>query len=346
MIITSQVNYWSDSLGFHQMDNRKIAQVEPMTETPEVQAARAAHQRAWDAAAKAAKENPDPMSDIYNANANKLDEEQSEIDQAMEIISGVSNQKQGLTRYPSLEYNNNQIKSDNLVDRDTVIVAAAESHKISQYERIRRENEDGTVEDEEQPQGEPRGFFYNIDYPVELLVESAESSAARNNLKQAKNFVPKKVTTRLSVDPQLDAESAQFKIVPIRILDAKKYKRSDRGGRRRKASAQSINEEKMVVTRSATEDVANKNAKEDTPIEQVKIDKPTESNSKKQIPVAVKVENMTTLSLEDEPKDASGTSEIIKIKSIAEQEQELKSLATNADLIDAVHDAQIHPKQI
>lgn len=326
------------------MDNRKMAQVEAITETPEVQAARLAHQRAWEAAAKAAKENPDPMSDIYNANANKLDEEQSEIDQAMEIISGVTNQRQPLARYPSVEFNNNQIKSSD----DSVIVSAAESRRISQYERIRRENEEEKVDEE--PQGEPRGFFYNIDYPVQLLVGNVESGATHKNLKNAKNLPTQKVNA-IATDPQFVAESAQFKIVPIRILDAKKYKRS--GERRRKATAamqKSAEEKSKIVVRSAKNEKVTAETQvipstQDTPIEQIHIAKVTEATLK-QVPVHVRAETndkLKEVKLDDLKE--SEPSEIIKIKSIAEQELELKRLATNADLIDAVHDAQIHPKQ-
>lgn len=55
------VQYWSDSLGFHQTDNRPKIVLEPVTDTPEVQAARLEHERAWNEAARLAKENPDPM---------------------------------------------------------------------------------------------------------------------------------------------------------------------------------------------------------------------------------------------------------------------------------------------
>lgn len=55
------VNYWADSLGFHQTDNRPKVVLEPTQETEEVLAARRAHEEAWKAAAFAAKASPDPM---------------------------------------------------------------------------------------------------------------------------------------------------------------------------------------------------------------------------------------------------------------------------------------------
>lgn len=55
------VNYWADSLGFHQTDNRPKIVLQPVQETEEVLAARRAHELAWKEAALAAKVNPDPM---------------------------------------------------------------------------------------------------------------------------------------------------------------------------------------------------------------------------------------------------------------------------------------------
>lgn len=302
------------------MDNRKVAQTHSITETPEVQAARLAHQRAWDAAAAAAKENPDPMSDIYNANANKLDEEQSERDQAAEILSSVTRENQ--SRLPSRVFQNERLKSDVAINGDSVIVQAAESRRINQYERQRRQDSaerEATADDE--TISEPRGFFYNIDYPVNVLVEKDVSSASRK-----------------LVDPKLEAKVVQYKIVPIRVLDAKKFKRSQQGVRRRKAIKA---EEKAVIQVPAAED---------TPIETVQITKATENKISAlpmEIPVAVQVDRKIA-KIATGPiaaSDDSVTSEIFKIKSIAEQESELKRLADDADLIDAVHDTQIHPKQ-
>lgn len=54
------VQYWSDSLGFHQTDNRPKIVLEPVTDTPEVQAARAEHERLWNELARQARQNPDP----------------------------------------------------------------------------------------------------------------------------------------------------------------------------------------------------------------------------------------------------------------------------------------------
>lgn len=56
-----EVKYWADSLGFHQTDNIPVVELKPQTETPEVRAAREAHQKAWEEAAAQAANNPDPQ---------------------------------------------------------------------------------------------------------------------------------------------------------------------------------------------------------------------------------------------------------------------------------------------
>lgn len=260
------------------MDNRRAAHIQPVTETPEVAAARAAHQRAWDAAARAAQRNPDPMSDIYNANSNRLDEEQSERDQAMEILASVSNQNQ-------------RIRDE--ADGDSVQVNGAESRQNNQYERLRNEEDDVA--------SEPRGFFYNIDYPVNVLVDNALRTAA--STKQAQQ-----------IDRNLEADVAQFKLVPIRVLDSKKFKRSG-GGRQRKA----------VELKVA----------DDTPIEVIQIAPSSE---------VVKKVDLKSVSKVGENDGVAPA--IYKIKSLAEQEMELRRLAGDVDRVDAVHDAQVHPSQL
>lgn len=194
------VDYWSDSLGFHQTDNRPKTTLNPVTETPEVRQARQAHERAWRAAAQAAKINPDPQSDYYNRHANKYDEEQAQIDQALEIISGVSNQKQGQTRYPSLDYavipDPNSKPGD-----DTVIVEA--SDEMNQQLKFDNPN-DGEEENHDR-----RGFFYSYDYPVQLL-EKISSGAGnyRSGRKVKREQIPVSVVYE---DPRLDRNNAASK---------------------------------------------------------------------------------------------------------------------------------------
>lgn len=320
------------------MDNRKAHKLEPVTETPEVRAARAAHERAWQLAAKAAGDNPDPMSDIYNANANKLDEEQSEYDQAMEIISGVANQQQALLRYPNLPYDKHIMPNRAEPAVPESVIVEAESRLNNQYERIRREEESEVVE---QP-SEPRGFFYNFDYPVQLIVENQEPSANIESKSTAKVSPKTKRGNKKAESQQdklsnLDAEVVQYKLIPIEILDSKKSKRS---GHRRRKSTQHLAEAESAIVPIV-----------DSPL--IKITK-TEESQPLEIPVEIKIEEISTVNSEEKQFKPTTEQKIVKIKTspfddtenVENTEAELKRLATNAELIDAVHDAQIHPKQV
>lgn len=306
------VNYWSDRLGFHQMDNRPKFVMSPVTETPEVQAARAAHEKAWAAAAAAARVNPDPMSDIYNANSNKLDEEQSEADQAMEI-------KQGLSRYPNLAYTN-QIQEEEdeegAFSHDSVVVeSTGEARDNKKLGKIRLENDD-----EEEP-SDPRGFYYSFEYPVHLILENTDD-------RQQRSFLTEKDTTSKSTKPEtinlnspLEAEVADYKIV----------KRSENS----KDADHVPKEDTEKAEADVGKNAGSRNNVEKTDDEkEIEKEKPkpnsssTQLNTKTveaQIPVYVKVES------EDQSSE-----------SLLRSEMELKRLATNADVIDAVHDAQIH----
>ncbi|KAJ6641553.1 Cuticle protein 6 [Pseudolycoriella hygida] len=284
------VNYWSDRLGFHQMDNRPKLVMNPVTETPEVQAARAAHEKAWAAAAAAARLNPDPMSDVYNANSNKLDEEQSEADQAMEIISGVANQQQ---RFPNLPYNNElQEDEEGAFSHDSIVIESkGEARSNEKLSKLRTENND----EEEEPSN-PRGFFYNFDYPVQLILENPDDRQQRSVIAE------KSQTSSTNEKSELSAEVAEYKIV----------KRSENS--KSSDDVSDITEDKNKI--------AEKNLKEISETTQVKA-----QTGEAQIPVFVKVES------EDRPSEV-----------LLKSEMELKSLATNKDVIDAIHDAQIHRK--
>lgn len=167
-----KVQYWSDSLGFHQTDNRPVVLPEPATDTPEVKAARAEHERAWIEAARLAGVDPDPMSDFYNRNANRFDDDQSENEQKDELLGAVSNQHQSLTRYPSLPYSNHISASSNVADAyardESVIVDAQETQNNERRVLARSDNQ----AEEEEVTSEPRGFFYSFEYPVSLIVPS------------------------------------------------------------------------------------------------------------------------------------------------------------------------------
>lgn len=151
-------NYWSDGLGFHHEDNRPKVVLEPVTDTPAVQHARAEHFRKWHEAAEQARASPDPNSDYYNRDANRYDEDQDKIDQALEIIGSTSNQHQALTRYPNLS-NQKPI----VPDRDYNPASSQDSVTISRDDGKYNRKYDA------EPTGPPHGFYYNFDYPVYLL---------------------------------------------------------------------------------------------------------------------------------------------------------------------------------
>uniref|UniRef100_A0A336JYU1 CSON008856 protein n=1 Tax=Culicoides sonorensis TaxID=179676 RepID=A0A336JYU1_CULSO len=136
-----EVKYWADSLGFHQTDNRPVVELTPVTETPEVRAAREAHLKAWEEAAAQAGISPDPQSDIYNRNAIARDEEISRREQEAELMR-----------------------------------AAREEARLADP----RINGRSTYEPEEQElQGPPRGFFYNFDYPVNLIIPRSQQRSLK-----------------------------------------------------------------------------------------------------------------------------------------------------------------------
>lgn len=442
-----------------------MPELEQVTDTPEVQAARLAHQRAWDAAAKAAQENPDPMSDIYNENANRLDEEQSEYDQAQQIIAS----QQVLNRYPSPNAfsGTGNSKSDIELDKDTILVQTAESRNTNQYQRGRSDDSAAAASenDDEEVTGPPRGFFYKFDYPVQVVVDNPDAVSrsapkpvyrippvrfnpepeqivsrtaepipapefinriptiaapepviriatiaapetqtrtvvaapepaaripipeiqprnpiaripspeiqsripvpripgpeiqqrnpvarvpfpeiqSRNPIGQIANpEIQSRTPNAQNLNPEIQsrnpassiqASTDEFKIVPIRILDSQKFKRSEKSSRRRQAMQNRFQRMNPITGRSSSNSIP---AVADTPVQTVHL-----------------IESPTTKSSIAEPKPIVATSvadelsEVIQIKSIADQpEQELRRLVgDSADTVDAVHDAQIHPKQ-
>lgn len=56
-----QVRYWADSEGFHQEDNIPKVELKPVEESEDVRQARLAHEKAWQEAAAAAAQQPDPQ---------------------------------------------------------------------------------------------------------------------------------------------------------------------------------------------------------------------------------------------------------------------------------------------
>lgn len=268
--------------------------------------------KAWAAAAQAARINPDPMSDVYNANSNKLDEEQSEKDQAMEIISGVAKQQQSLSRYPNLPYTNH-IKDDEegAFSHDSVVIESnGEGRDNKNLGKIRIENED----EEEEPSN-PRGFYYSFDYPVQLILENSDERQQRSVPVSKKGQNDAK-TDKSELNSPLDAEVAEYKIVKRSENSKDATHIKDILDKEFVSSAIEKDEEKRTQEEKRT---TNEN------LNKRNISQPQQKRVEDQIPVIVKVES------ENLPSDF-----------LVKTETELRRLASNEDVIDAVHDTQVH----
>lgn len=155
-----QVQYWVDGLGFHQTDNRPSYELSPVTDTPEVKAAKEEHERLWKEAAKL-----NGIDAEYNSHAEKLESE-NDGDYA-DLDGQVSNQHQSLARYPVLPYAQHIVpgnaKSFGKVVDDAVILDSISKNEASRSRFARQQTD-------EVP-SEPRGFFYNFDYQVPFIAE-------------------------------------------------------------------------------------------------------------------------------------------------------------------------------
>nr|XP_019527246.2 uncharacterized protein LOC109399262 [Aedes albopictus] len=170
------VQYWSDSLGFHQFDNRPEVVLEPVTDTPEVREARIAHLKAWEEAAQLSRSGK-PISSLNNKPVqNSVDEEEDEI------VGALSNQHQALARYPSLPYTDH-ISPNNApaASNDAVVVEAQRNLKKRQNE----ESVQGATDEEEEPKYDPKGFFYSFEYPVYNIVQSEAARARSQKVKRS-----------------------------------------------------------------------------------------------------------------------------------------------------------------
>lgn len=81
------MQYWADSSGFHRTDNRPVAELVPVTDTPEVKAAILAHQKAWSEAAAANgvasefPQQPQTYSQVPHPEANDYEEKYKYVHQ-------------------------------------------------------------------------------------------------------------------------------------------------------------------------------------------------------------------------------------------------------------------------
>lgn len=266
------------------------------------------------------------MSDVYNANSNKLDEEQSEADQAMEIISGVANQQQSQSRYPNLPYTN-QIQEDEegAFSHDSVVIDSTGEAGNQKLGKIRIENED----EEEEPSN-PRGFFYNFDYPVQLILENSDDRQQRSILADQKSQKNSK-NDKVELNSSLEAEVAEYKIVK-RSENSKDDKHIDDDVSEKdiekdieKDDQATIVEKTSLIPSNVKQTQDEKKIPKENPKQSIETTNPKSKTVEAQIPVFVKVES------EDPPSDL-----------LVKSEMELRRLATDERVIDGIHDAQIH----
>ncbi|XP_047527166.1 uncharacterized protein LOC125064257 isoform X2 [Vanessa atalanta] len=126
-----EVRYWADSQGFHQEDNIPKVVLKPVEEDEDVRQARLAHEKAWQEAAAAARQQPDPQGEYYGQY--EIQSSASEVHPAYDVA-------------PVLRQSRDV--------RDSYNYRPAS----------------GPSTEEPEPTGPPRGFFYQFDYPVSIIV--------------------------------------------------------------------------------------------------------------------------------------------------------------------------------
>ncbi|XP_058460809.1 uncharacterized protein LOC131436212 [Malaya genurostris] len=207
------VQYWSDALGFHQIDNRPEIVLEPVTETPEVREARIAHLKAWEEAASLVHSGK-PINNLNRPVQNGVEEEDDEV------VGALSNQHQSLVRYPSLPYQDHISPGTGpAASNDAVVVEAQRNIK-------KRQNEEGSVESadqeqKEEPHYDPKGFFYKFEYPVFNIIQSEAARARTQNQKVKRSNPEPKVNDEIIVeaapieDPKTDKKSTPQEASPL-----------------------------------------------------------------------------------------------------------------------------------
>lgn len=181
-------------MGFHQTDNIPKYDLQPVTDTPEVQKAREEHERLWKEAARLNGVDVD-RSDLYDASADKLENDNDNTEQ--ELDGQVSNQHTNFLRYPVLPYSQHiapeNAKTFGKVIGDSVIVDTVKEvrNRFARQQKYDAEAEEVT--------SEPRGFFYSFDYQVPFIVDQkaktfqnpeTEASEQISKVLKAPIFVP------------------------------------------------------------------------------------------------------------------------------------------------------------
>ncbi|XP_063361258.1 RNA-binding protein EWS-like [Cydia amplana] len=161
-----KVRYWADGEGFHQEDNLPKVELKPVEEAADVREARLAHEKAWQEAAAAAAQNPDPQG-AYNSN---YDYNQAASEQQQNVVAPLAAAParegkafaQAQSSFQSNQYSQQQ------------------QHQ-QQPQKYGQQQQQGQQQDEPEPTGPPRGFFYSFNYPVSIIVpKSGQQPGALN----------------------------------------------------------------------------------------------------------------------------------------------------------------------
>lgn len=207
------MQYWVDSLGFHQTDNHPRFDLEPVTETPEVKQAREEHERLWKEAARLNGVDVD-ATDLYSSAAERLENESYDDDDQQ---GQVSNQHQSLTRYPILPYTEHiapgNAKSFGKVTGDNVVVDT--NNNNNQRSRFARQQQNEVDE----VTSEPRGFFYSFDYPVPFIVDRNAQSRQGPEAQASEQFDVRIPADNIVENLDLNLEETQRPQVSKNIRD-------------------------------------------------------------------------------------------------------------------------------
>jgi hypothetical protein len=139
--------------------------------------------------------------------------DQRQFDEPEQELEGqVSNQHQSLVRYPSLSFAGHIIPGSYRDEDDSVVVEAAGSERVEA--RSKKEAKPSkakakarNIEQAEEETSDPRGFFYNIDYPVSVIIAPDDEKAASEHREKV---IPPNKPSRLRV-----SEGVKEGLIPI-----------------------------------------------------------------------------------------------------------------------------------
>ncbi|XP_047986468.1 dual specificity tyrosine-phosphorylation-regulated kinase mbk-1-like [Leguminivora glycinivorella] len=169
-----KVRYWADSEGFHQEDNLPKVELKPVEEAADVREARLAHEKAWQEAAAAAAQNPDPQGE-YHSN---YDYNQAASEQQQNVVAPAREGKafaQAQSSFQSNQYSQQQQYQQQPQKQYQQPQKQYQQPQKQQYQQpqkqqqYQQQQQHGQQQEEPEPTGPPRGFFYSFNYPVSII---------------------------------------------------------------------------------------------------------------------------------------------------------------------------------